>query len=129
MASKHAEFEKEYKTWQYKLEKEASDWTKAIIAESLKQGTYQQAINWINSLKPKIDDSFPGGSLGAEINYLREIAEDARQEIIKQEESQNPNLAIELKKALQENAELKRKMSELEDAMKKLSELSKKPKE
>lgn len=126
MASKHAEFEKEYKTWQYKLEKEASDWTKKIVAEALNHRSYQQGINWINSLKPKIDDSFPGGSLGAEINYLREIAEDARQEIIKQEESQNPNLAIELKnlaielkKALQENAELKQK----------LSELSKKPKE
>ena len=54
MASKHAEFEREYKTWQYKLEKEASDWTKAIIAESLKQGTYQQAINWISSLNQEL---------------------------------------------------------------------------
>lgn len=90
MIKKHAEFEKEYKTWQYKLEKEASDWTKAIIAESLKQGTYQQAINWINSLKPRIDDSFPAGSVGAEINYLREIAEDARQVVLKQALSQKP---------------------------------------
>ena len=90
MIKKHAEFEKEYKTWQYKLEKEASDWTKAIIAESLKQGTYQQAINWINSLKPRIDDSFPAGSIGAEINYLREIAEDARQVVLKQALSQKP---------------------------------------
>ena len=90
MIKKHAEFEKDYKTWQYKLEKDASDWTKAIIAESLKQGTYQQAINWINSLKPKIDDSFPGGSVGAEINYLREIAEDARQAVLKQALSQKP---------------------------------------
>lgn len=90
MIKKHAEFEKEYKTWQYKLEKDASDWTKAIIAESLKQGTYQQAINWINSLKPRIDDSFPAGSVGAEINYLREIAEDARQAVLKQALSQKP---------------------------------------
>ena len=118
MATKHAEFEKEYKTWQYKLEKEASDWTKKIVAEALKHRSYKQSFNWINSLKPKIDDSFPGGSLGAEINYLREIAEDARQEIIKQEESQNPNLAIELKKALQENAELKQKLSELSKKLK-----------
>ena len=90
MIKKHAEFEKEYKTWQYKLEKEASDWAKAIIAESLKQGTYRQAINWINSLKPRIDDSFPAGSVGAEINYLREIAEDARQAVLKQALSQKP---------------------------------------
>lgn len=90
MASKHAEFEKEYKTWQYKLEKEASDWTKKIISESLNQNSYQQAINWINSLKPRIDDSFPAGSVGAEINYLREIAEDARQAVLKQALSQKP---------------------------------------
>ena len=90
MIKKHAEFEKDYKTWQYKLEKDASDWTKAIIAESLKQGTYQQAINWINSLKPRIDDSFPAGSVGAEINYLREIAEDARQAVLKKALSQKP---------------------------------------
>lgn len=90
MASKHAEFEKEYKTWQYKLEKDASDWTKKIVAESLHQSSYQQAINWINSLKPRIDDSFPGGSTGAEINYLREIAEDARQAVLKQALSKKP---------------------------------------
>lgn len=83
MIKKHAEFEKEYKTWQYKLEKDASDWTKKIIEESLNQSSYQQAINWINSLKPRIDDNFPGGSTGAEINYLREIAEDARQSVVK----------------------------------------------
>lgn len=88
MIKKHAEFEKEYKTWQYKLEKEASDWTKKIIGEALQQGSYQQAINWINSLKPRIDDNFPGGSTGAEINYLREIAEDARQAVLKQALSQ-----------------------------------------
>lgn len=70
--------------------KEASDWTKKIIAESLQQSSYQQAINWINSLKPRIDDSFPGGSVGAEINYLREIAEDARQAVLKQALSQKP---------------------------------------
>ncbi|KDA99150.1 hypothetical protein FOF74_006425 [Lactobacillus gasseri] len=119
MTSKHAEFEKEYMTWQYKLEKEASDWRKNIVTEALTHGSYQQGINWINNLKPKIDDNFPGGTLGAEINYLREIAEDARQDVMKQALSQNPNLAIELKKALLENAELRQK----------LSELSKKPKE
>ena len=48
MTSKHAEFEKEYMTWQYKLEKEASDWRKKIAAEALTQGSYQQGINWIN---------------------------------------------------------------------------------
>ena len=90
MTSKHAEFEKEYMTWQYKLEKEASDWRKKIAAEALTQGSYQQGINWINKLKPKIDDSFPGGTLGAEINYLREIAEDARQDVMKQALSQKP---------------------------------------
>lgn len=90
MTSKHAEFEKEYMTWQYKLEKEASDWIKKIAAEALTQGSYQQGINWINKLKPKIDDSFPGGSLGAEINFLREIAEDARQDVMKQALSQQP---------------------------------------
>ena len=83
MVSKHAEFEKEYKTWQYKLEKEASDWTKKIVAESLHQSSYQKGINWINSFKPRIDESFPGGSTGAEINYLREIAEDERQDVVK----------------------------------------------
>lgn len=90
MTSKHAEFEKEYMTWQYKLEKEASDWRKKIAAEALTHGSYQQGINWINKLKPKIDDSFPGGTLGAEINYLREIAEDARQDVMKQALSQKP---------------------------------------
>ena len=129
MADKHDEFEKEYMTWQYKLEKEANDWRKKITAEALTQGSYQQGMNWINDLKPKIDDSFPGGSLGAEINYLRESAEDARQDVMKQALSQNPNLAAELKKALLENAELRQKMTELEDAMKKLSELSKESKE
>ncbi len=90
MPTKHGDFEKEYLKFQYKLEKEASDWSKKIAAEALKSGSYQQAINWINTLKPKIDNSFPGGTLGAEINYLRELVEDARQDVLKQALKQKP---------------------------------------
>lgn len=102
MSTKHAEFEKEYMTWQYKLEKDASDWRKAIAAEALTHKSYQQGINWIDTLKPKIDNSFPGGTVGAEINYLQEIAEDARQDVKKQALSQNPNVVAELKKEIAE---------------------------
>ena len=42
MIKKHAEFEKDYKTWHYKLAKPASAWPQALISESLKQETNKQ---------------------------------------------------------------------------------------
>lgn len=89
MTSKHAGLKRVHDL-AIQTGKEASDWRKKIAAEALTQGSYQQGINWINKLKPKIDDSFPGGTLGAEINFLREIAEDARQDVMKQALSQKP---------------------------------------
>lgn len=59
------------------------DWTKNLIKEALKQGTYQKAINWLKKNKPELK-GFSNGTLEDQLeSIVRTTYDDAIHEVYK----------------------------------------------